>query len=108
MNFGHEDSSDEYLVNAQRKRIENEQDLLNEDYKAILKTNEGYRFFKHFLREGNILKISMTGNSMTFFNEGHRNFAIIIYNELCRANPKKAADILTELNMELIKERDNG
>ena len=101
--YDFDDSSNEEAVKEQRQKIKNEKDQLKEDYRFLVRTNEGRRFFKHFLKKGKILDISFTGNSMTFFNEGHRNFAKIIYNELCMACPEEAADILTELNLELVK-----
>jgi len=47
----------------------------------------------------------MTGNSWTFFHEGHRNFTKIVYNEICQANAKAAAEILFEVTEEAVKEQ---
>lgn len=98
-------ASNEELVKQQREYLKTQSETLMEDYRKLLRTPEGRRFFKHFFKIGKLTDISMTGNSWTFFHEGHRNFTKIVYNEICQANAKAAAEILFEVTEEAVKEQ---
>ena len=101
-----DNAADEKFVKDQREKNENERDQELEDIKTLLSTKAGQRFFKRFYKEGKINDVSMTGNSWTFFNEGHRNFAKSIFSDVCEVAPQLAGRIITELLLES-KESDN-
>ena len=84
----------------EKERIELEKLNALDDIRVIIKTPQGQRFFKRFFKLGNLLEISMNGNSWTFFNEGHRNFAKMIYTEVCEADENFAAKLVVELTKE--------
>lgn len=89
------DSSDEQKVKEREEQDQLEVDQEYEDIKAILELPAGERFFKRIYDK--VQRPSMTGNSMTFFNEGERNFAIAIWADVAKASPAKAAKIVTEI-----------
>lgn len=99
-----DNAADEKKLKSARTKGQLENEEAIDDLKRIIRTPEGFRFFKKFFREGKLADISMTGNSWTFFNEGHRNFAKMVFSELSEADPKRAAQIFSEL---LIEAKEN-
>jgi hypothetical protein len=93
-------ANDEKKVLDARKKNQNEEVQLIEDLKMILQTPQGFRFFKWFFTEGNLTAVSMTGNSWTFFKEGHRNFAKHVHNLVVDADCDVASKILHEILLE--------
>jgi hypothetical protein len=89
-------SADEKKVkNAKEKvRIERQQEL--EDIKTLLKMPAGVRFFRRLMEHGKVFCTTFTGNSVTFFQEGHRNLALIFFNDICEATPNKVAELMVK------------
>lgn len=80
--------------NKRDQKNKNKQDQYYEDIKEILSRPSGVRFFKSLFEYGFIYQTSFTGNSQTFFNEGHRNFALKFFNEICIASPDKLPELI--------------
>lgn len=99
-------AADEKQIEVKAKEHKNEHDQLIADYKEILKTPSGYRYFKHFFKRGGMLGTSMTGNSWTFFNEGRRDCIDRVWGELTEADPNSAAKIFIELSQEKAKNKE--
>ena len=77
---------------AEELRLELEQN--KNDLKFILETPQGIRFFKRFFREGFVFTTTFTGNSKTFYNEGHRNFALKYFGEITKTLPEVLPKLL--------------
>lgn len=80
-------ASDEQIVESLQEDEKNERIKYLQDLKFILNTPQGERFFKKFVELGYIFRTTFTGNSKTFFLEGHRNLALSIFNDICEADP---------------------
>ncbi|GAI75301.1 unnamed protein product, partial [marine sediment metagenome] len=82
------------------KRAENEgkQELV--DIKSIISRPEGIRFFKRLMVLGKVFQTTFTGNSQTYFLEGHRNLALMIFHDIVDAAPDKIADLLVDKDEE--------
>ena len=93
-------AADESQVKEKDKSAKLKKRQLNADYQEILKTPAGFRYFKHFFREGGMLGTSMTGNSWTFFKEGQRACVDKVWKELTEADPNSAAKLFIELTKE--------
>lgn len=87
-------ASDEKQVQDQEKKNKNERDQELEDVKDILSRPSGIRFFKRMMKKGQMFKTTFTGNSHTFFLEGHRNFALEYFGDVCEASPEKVAQLV--------------
>lgn len=87
-------ASNEKQVKTRQKKekLEREQEL--EDLKFILGTDAGTRFFKKFFEKARMFSTTFTGNSNTFFLEGHRNFALQYFNDICEVAPEKIAQLM--------------
>lgn len=70
---------------SQRYKSSREQEL--EDIKTILADPSGVRLFRRMFDTGKIFETTFTGNSNTFFLEGHRNLALMFFNDICLAAP---------------------
>lgn len=64
----------------EERRLRREREL--NDIKAVLSTREGRRFIWRLLTIGSLFRTTFTGNSTTFFLEGHRNLALLILNDI--------------------------
>lgn len=67
-----------------------------EDIKTLLDTPAGVRFFRRLLVEGKIFSTTFTGNSSTFYLEGHRNLALKFFSDICEARPDKIALLMID------------
>lgn len=65
-----------------------------EDIKLLMSSGAGQRFMKRLMEDGKIFSTSFTGNSQTFFLEGHRNLALKYFKDICEACPEKVRDLL--------------
>lgn len=99
-------ASDEKKVKEKQTHsdLAREQEL--EDIRSIMATPEGQRFFKRFFKWGKIASVSMTGNSWTYFHEGHKNCAMRIWQDLCMAVPNESAKMFVELTLEAMEEKE--
>ena len=91
--IGH-NAADGELVKAAIKKAEDERKQELEDIKFLLNRPSGIRFFKRLMEKGSVFGTSFTGNSHTYFNEGHRNLALIFFNDICEAAPEKVREII--------------
>lgn len=87
-------AADEEQVRKREKKNKNEREQELEDIKDILSRPSGLRFFKRMMRKGQMFNTTFTGNSQTFFLEGHRNFALEYFGDVCEACPEKVADLV--------------
>lgn len=67
-----------------------------EDIKTLLAMPAGLRFFKRLLTEGKMFTTTFTGNSNTFFLEGHRNLALKFFGDVCEAAPEKIPELIVD------------
>lgn len=88
-------ASDEIQVEQREKEAKNERDQELEDIKTVLKTPAGLRLFKRLMEKGHIFNTTFTGNSQTYFLEGHRNFALLLFNDVCEAIPEMVVELMT-------------
>lgn len=72
----------------------NERDTYLDDLRYLLRSPQGMRFFKKFFEDGHIFRSTFTGNSQTFFLEGHRNFALKYFADICEAAPEKVQELI--------------
>lgn len=75
------------------------------DVKEILNTPAGMRFFKWLLDKAYVFKTTFTGNSRSYFLEGHRNLGLMVFELLMNVAPEKLAK-LAELTKD--KEGNHG
>lgn len=90
---GH-NASDEQQVRDKDKKSKNERETELNDIKDILSRPSGMRFFKRLLTEGHMFSTTFTGNSQSFFLEGHRNFMLRFFGDVCEACPEKVAALV--------------
>ena len=74
---------------AQQKELENQRRYALEDLSAVLATACGRRVIQRILAQGGLFRLSFTGNSRTFFNEGARNLSLWLYNEILATGPSR-------------------
>ncbi len=87
-------AADPKLVKKAEQDRKNARDQELDDIKEILKTPQGVRFFKRLMVEGKVFTTTFTGNSNTFFLEGHRNLALKFFSDITLAAPNKVAEIM--------------
>ena len=91
---------------AEKDRLERLQE--KEDIKFILNSPQGQRFFKRLLKSVDLMSISMTGNSWTYFKEGQRNAVKPFYTDAAIVEPNITAKMLTEILLENNSEEENN
>ena len=87
-------ASDVKAVKAQLKDNELKKLQLDEDFRELLSHPYGIRIMQWLMEIGGVFKTSFTGNSQTFFLEGHRNMALMIFHKIVVACPEKISDIV--------------
>ena len=87
-------AADAEQVKQAREQVKQERDQELEDIKYLMETAQGVRFFKRLFEKGRIFHTSFTGNSQTFFLEGHRNLALQFFNDVALACPEKIAELM--------------
>ena len=99
----HHNAADEDQVElaAENAEMARQQEL--EDVKTLMDTAAGERFFRRLLAVGGVFNSSFTGNSKTYFLEGHRNMALIFLTDLLEATPDKVAGLIV-----VDRREDNG
>lgn len=100
------DAGDEGQVKKKKTKtqIHKEQDI--EDLKGILDSAGGRRFLWKLLEECGVYKISFTGNSHTFFNEGKRQIGLRLIEDIFDASPSAYTEMRSEATQR--KEARNG
>lgn len=76
-------TTDQETQEERRQRRERE---LN-DLRVVLSTREGRRFVWRLLTIGCLFRTTFTGNSTSFFLEGHRNMALLVLNDIQKVDP---------------------
>jgi len=89
-------AADETQVEKREKEAKNEREQELEDIKNIINTPAGLRFFKRLMSEGKIFQTTFTGNSQTFFLEGHRNLALKFFADVCEATPNMVSKLMVK------------
>jgi len=65
-----------------------------EDLKTIINTPAGMRYFRCFFEDSDFLGSSMTGNSMTYYNEGFKARAQLTFKQLMKVDSQKLIEVL--------------
>lgn len=90
----HYNAADEAEVENLQKKQKNDREQELEDIKFLLKYPSGIRFFKRLFTEGRIFQTTFTGNSQTYFLEGHRNLALKFFSDVCEVSPNKISELM--------------
>lgn len=81
-------------VKAAENKNKQLRDLELEDIREILSKKSGIRFFKRMISDAYIFKTTFTGNSNGFFLEGHKNFFLKYFDDVCIACPEKLSELI--------------
>lgn len=81
---------------SEEQKLRRSQDL--EDVRWLLQTPQGRRFFKRLFTEGRVFQTTFTGNSNTFFLEGHRNLALRFFGDVVEACPERVAALIMSVD----------
>lgn len=101
-------AADDRKVKDQALKLKNQREQELEDIKAILDTPSGIRFFRRLMEKGKMFQTTFTGNSNSFFLEGHRNYVLEIFNDVCMAAPDKVVDLIIRKDDEDKDERNSN
>lgn len=96
------DAGDEKQVKKRKTKIQIRKEQDKEDLRSILSSASGRRFMWKLLEECGVYKISFTGNSHTFFNEGKRQIGLRLIEDIFDAAP----NAYTEMRMEAASRRE--
>lgn len=99
------EDKEELKKRAEDLRLELEQN--RNDLKFILETPQGIRFFQRFFNDGFIYTTTFTGNSRTFFLEGHRNFALKYFAEITETIPEVLPKLLLKKKIDFNANKNN-
>lgn len=80
-------ASNEDQINSAKTKVKLGRDRELDDLRFILSTDQGRRFVWRVLSRCGVFKISFTGSSQTFFNEGERSIGLYLLNEVMDADP---------------------
>lgn len=93
---GYNAANKEHIADKQRL-AKADRDSEIADLRAVLNTPQGIRVFSRILERGRIFSTSFTGNSHTFFNEGMRNMALLIFADVCEAAQDKIQTLIMKI-----------
>ncbi len=79
---------------ARRKRDQDNADLI-----SVMETHAGRRFVWRILESAGLYKLSYTGNSETFFNEGQRNIGLKLLSDLLKVAPEEYVRMTQECQL---------
>ena len=79
---------------AKRKQSQDNLDLL-----WVMSSPEGRRFVWRILEGAGLYRLSYTGNSETFFNEGQRNIGLKLLSELQKVSPDEYVKMTQECQL---------
>lgn len=85
------------LEETETPKIDVERERELDDLRILLSTEAGKRFFLRFFDWGKVLDVNMTGNSWSFFWEGHRNCAKKVWQDVVDADENMAAQLFIKL-----------
>lgn len=87
---------DDEDVQAQNDALKVLRDQQLDDIRLLLLTLHGQRFFLRLLTEGNVFRSTFsTDTHASAFNEGQRNFALKIFNDIVQSSPESVPVLLT-------------
>jgi len=93
MNENRTENQEEYEKRVQRQAFAQKQ--YEEDLKFLLGTGQGKRFFSHILKDNFMWSTTFNKHSSVMAkNEGRREWAIDLLNDLKRLNPATVAEII--------------
>lgn len=95
------DAGDPSDVKKRKTKAQLRKEREREELRQILETYGGRAYVWRLLEKCGVYKISMTGNSYTFFNEGKREVGLEVLAEVFDANP----NVYTLMRQEAV-ERD--
>jgi hypothetical protein len=90
------DASDAENVKTSRQKDKNRQETEAEDLRKLLDTEWGRRIVWRILDKAGVHRISFSGNSTTFFNEGMRNIGCWFLDEVMDADTDAYLQVLKE------------
>lgn len=94
-----EDVGNEEQVKAKTSKRKSKRDQELDDLRVILSTHGGRAFIWRLLGKCGVYKISFTGNSTTFFNEGKRQIGLQLLDEVFEADP----NVFTKMQNEAVE-----
>jgi len=71
---------------------ERQQEL--DDVKKVIKTPAGLRLFRRLFEAGHMFRTTYTGNSQGYFLEGHRNFALMFFQDVVEVAPEVVPEFI--------------
>ena len=99
-------ASDSVSVMDAAQRDENERDQQLADIKSIISRPDGMRFFRRLMGAGRVFQTTFTGNSQTYFLEGHRNLVLQFFNDIVEAAPGKIAELMVREKEIIVEEEE--
>jgi len=90
------DAGDEGAVKKKKTKAQIRKEQDKEDLHNILLSPGGRRFLWKVLEECGVYKISFTGNSHTFFNEGKRQIGLNLIADIFDADPNAYVEMRLE------------
>ncbi len=91
-------TTNEQAIGKKTIKARNNRDQEIKDLKELLDNPAFRRFIWRMLTRFGMFRLSFTGNSQTFFNEGRRNEGLWLTSEIAQADPKAMAALMTENN----------
>lgn len=89
-------ASEPQQVAEQESKAKRAAKVADDDLSAIMGEQTGRRFIYRILEMAGIYRLSYTGNSETFFNEGARNIGLRLLAEIQRVCPESFFLMLKE------------
>lgn len=91
-----DNAADPKRVKDKEVKVKNMAETERDDYRFLLSNPRGRRFLWGELSKHGLFRISMTGNSETFFREGERNQGLRLLREIVTADEGNAAQMFLE------------
>lgn len=95
-------AADEKQVKDREEKDDLERVQELEDIKNIMKIPSGLRFFRRLMADGMVFTTTFTGNSQSYFLEGHRNLALKYLNDIAEATPNMVSKLM------IVKKEEEG
>ena len=89
-------AADPEAVKKKQEELEILRNQELEDVRWLLNQKAGMRFFQRLMEEGHIFSTTFTGDINGAFKEGHRNFALIFFNDIAEAAPAKIQELIVK------------
>lgn len=91
-------SADEKQVKERKQAVKNDQDTEADDIRWLMGTEQGRRVMRKLLERTGVFRLSYTGNSQTFFNEGQRNIGLPYFGMVTEHCPDEYILMMKEQN----------